>query len=302
MKFGRTYQMTIDGQTQFAWPVAFPTTIEFDINRNTFASANKATFTLYNLPLPMRRDIYFDRFVQNKQLKVVLQAGYVNSPVLPVIFKGDIRVAWSERRGRDWVTQIECFDGGFAFYNSQVSLTVPKGYSMKTVGEKLIATMAQFGVIKGKISDIVLPNNSGLTLVGNTWDILKNLVPGVGQLFVDLYTANILAPDDFVPPLSGIVPTISAATGLLQVPRRTGARTLVTMIFDPQYIVGQLVDLDSLETYLNARNLKVVGIHHYGKISGTQSGDLITELELFSGYPGATLENVGLDVPSSQIA
>lgn len=287
MKFGRTYKMTIQGQ-YFTWTPAFPTTLEFDVQRNTFASANKGTFTLYNLELSARRDIYFDRFINNQRLKITLQAGYKGSPVLPTIFSGDIRMAWTQRQGTDWVTHIEAFDGGFAFYNSQApSVPLRPGYTMQEAAAALVATMKPNGVTLGKVSNIKTPNTRGAVFTGSSWDALKDIVPGDGQLFVDNGVCNILNPQDFL--VTPTIPVISSQTGLVGTPRKQGNLTSCTTIFDPQYVVGQLARLESLETWMNNKSLKVMGIHHYGKISGVEGGDLLTDLSLFSGYDNTTL-------------
>lgn len=289
MKFGRIYKMTVQGQ-YFTWSPAFPTTLEFDVQRNTFASANKGTFTLYNLQLSARRDIYFDRFVNDQRLKITLQAGYRGSPVLPTIFQGDIRMAWTQRQGVNWVTHIEAFDGGFAFYNALAGLALPSGYSMKTAASSLVAKMAPYGVSLGKVSDIQLPNSRNIVFPGNAWEELQKLVPGDGQLFVDNGVCNILNPQDYLP--TPTIPIISPTTGLVGTPRKQGNLTSCTIIFDPQYIVGQLANLQSLETWMNNPTLKVQGLHHYGKISAVEGGDLYTDLSLFSGYQNQTLTPV----------
>lgn len=291
MKFGRTYKMTIEGQYFKNWTPSFPTTLVFDVQRDTFASANKGTFTLYNLELSARRDIYFDRFVNDQRLKIKLQAGYVGSPVLPTIFSGDIRVAWTQRQGPNWVTHIEAFDGGFAFYNAQAGdLSLPAGYTMQTAAQALIAKMAPYGVTLGKVSDIKLPNSRGINFTGSAWNALKGLVPGDGQMFVDSGVCNILNPQDFL--ATPTVPIISSTTGLIGTPRKQGNLTSCTLIFDPQYIVGQLANLQSLESWMNNPRLKVMGLHHYGKISAVEGGDLFTDLSLFSGYQNSQLTPV----------
>lgn len=289
MKFGRTYKMTVQGQ-YFTWTPSFPTTLEFDVERNVFASANKGTFTLYNLQLSARRDIYFDRFINDQRLKITLQAGYVGSPVLPTIFSGDIRVAWTQRQGPDWVTHIEAFDGGFAFYNALAGFSLPKNYTMLTASAALIAKMNPYGVTFGKVSKINLPNSRNIVFPGNAWNELQKLVPGDGQLFVDNGVCNILNPEDYL--VTPTIPVISPATGLIGTPRKQGNLTTCTTIFDPQYIVGQLAALESLESWMNNPKLKVQGIHHYGKISGVEGGDLMTDLSLFSGYDTQTLRPV----------
>ncbi len=286
MKLGRTYKMQVQGQ-YLKWAPQFPLTLELDVQRSTFASANKATFTLYNLQLAARRDIYFDRFVQDQRLRVTLQAGYSAAPPLPVIFQGDIRVAWTERRGVDWITQIECFDGGFAFYNAFANVALKPGWSMNSAAKAITAPMAKYGVTLGKVSTIQVSGTAPLVKVGNAWDALKSIVPGDGQLFVDNGVCNILNPEDYI--VTPTIPVISSKTGLRGTPRKQGNLTTIPMIFDPQYIVGQLVALESLESWLNSPRLKVVGIHHYGKISGTQGGDLYTDLTVFSGYNPSSL-------------
>lgn len=299
MKFGRTYKMSVQGQ-YFTWQIAYPTTLVFDVQRSTFASANKGTFTLYNLEMAARRDIYFDRFVNDQRLKLVLQAGYVGSPVLPTIFSGDVRVAWTQRQGVDWLTHIEAFDGGFAFYNAQAEgLALPTGYTMQSAAEALVGKMAPYGVKLGKVSEIAVPNSRGVAFPGSAWDSLKRLVPGDGQLFVDNGVANILNPQDYLP--TATVPVISPATGLVGTPRKQGNLIDCTTIFDPQYIVGQLANLQSLETWMNNPRLKVMGLHHHGKISAVEGGDLLTDLSLFSGYANTTLEPVD-DAVEGQVA
>lgn len=291
MKFGRTFKMSIQGQ-RFTWTPTFPTTLVFDVQRNIFASANKGTFTLYNLALSARRDIYFDRFVSNQRLKITLQAGYVGSPVLPTVFQGDIRVAWPQRQGVNWITQIEAFDGGFALYNARPQqLSIPTGYTLQKAADQLISPMKPYGVTLGQVSNVKLTNSRGVAFTGTCWDCLKGLVPGDGQLFIDNGAVNILNPEDFI--ATPTVPVISADTGLIGTPRKQGNLIACTTIFDPQYVVGQLANLQSAETWMNNPRLKVVGIHHHGKISGVEGGDLFTDLSLFSGYNTSALQPVG---------
>lgn len=300
MKFGRTYKMTIEGQYFKNWMPAFPTTLVFDVQRSTFASANKGTFSLTNLELSARRDIYFDRYVNNQRLKIKLQAGYVGQNPLPTIFSGDIRVAWTQRQSINWITSIEAFDGGFAFYNAQAAgLALPAGYTMKTAAAALVAKMTPYGVTLGKVSDIAMPNSRNIVFPGAAWDELKKVVPGDGQLFVDNGVANILNPQDFIE--TPTIPEISPATGLIGTPRKQGNLTTCTIIFDPQYVVGQLANLNCLEKWMNNPRLKVMGIHHYGKISGTEGGDLYTDLSLFSGYQNTFLEPAS-DFVEGQVA
>lgn len=302
MRFGRTYRMSVQGQ-HFTWTPAYPLTLQFDVQRSTFSSANKATFTLYNLREAARSDIFLNRTrAPSQRLRIVLQAGYTSSPVLPAIFMGDLRTAWTERRGIDWITQIEAFDGGFAFYNAQAGFSLDSGYTMQSAAAALVAKMAPFGVTLGNVSKIKLPNSRGIAFSDTAWVELQKLVPGDGQLFVDNGICYILNPQDYLP--TPTVPIISPATGLIGTPMLDGTIITVKLIFDPRYIVGQLVALSqkfftreiAFEVKgmkISAPQLKVVGIHHYGKISAVEGGELITELRLMLGFPGQPLTAVG---------
>lgn len=292
MKFGATYTATIQGQTQ-TWTVSFPTTMEFDVQRATFASANTGKFVFKNLSAAMRKDIYYDRFYPSNR-KMSVQAGYVGSFPLPLIFQGYIRMAFPERRGVDWITSIDAWDGGFAIYNAKVQpgTSVKQKYSMKSAVEALVANMQPYGVTLGKVSDIVLQDTgNGRNFNGMAWEELRDLVPGAGEMFIDNAVLNVLNPQDYLP--TPVVPVISAQTGLLGTPRKQGNLTTARMIFEPTFVVAQAVALTCSESWLNSPLLKLVGLHHYGKISGVENGERITETSLFTGYPATPLKQVG---------
>lgn len=289
MKFQRQFSMHVDGNTT-PWNFGSPLTLRFDVEKKIFSSMGTARLAVYNLRSSAVRDIYFDRSVSDKYLGVVLNAGYHSQLPLPQIFRGNIRAAWTERRGPNLVTMMECFDGGFGVANSTVSIAKPAGWSFSETVKEALATMAP-RVRVGAIGDPPYPNSRGMALNGSTWSELQKLVPPGSELFIDGEVANLLQQNDVVATSLGI-PVVQSSTGLVGIPRKQDAVVYCTLIFEPRLVLGQLVALNSL---LNPRvngPYRVQGIHHYGTISDTEAGVAYTDLALFAGTLGGTFNDV----------
>lgn len=309
MKIQRIYSMQIQGANadydisyQSPPPPRIPDfarilTLELDVTRNTLASANTAKFTLYNLKESTRRDIYHDRYDTTNYRAVKLLAGYASEPSLPTIFQGNVISAYSFRRGVDWVTEIEAFDGGFAMMTAQVNTTFPSGWELRDVISSLISTMPK--VTTGAIGNLSAPSSRGLSLTGATWDVLNRLSQGQGaQAFVDNERVNVLQKNEYISNEIGL-PLITSDTGLLGTPRRHNALIEVDVVFEPRAAVGQLVELRSIESVNNGL-YQVIGIHHHGTISGAVDGGLTTTISLWLGtqalspinaqFPGALVQ------------
>ncbi len=261
----------------------FPLTLEFDVTRNTFASANTARFTVYNLGERSRRQIFHDLYDISDiaaYRQVILQAGYESegSTPLATIFQGNIKSAYSFKHKENWTTVIDCFDGGFGIINGQVSLSVAPKWDINQVVRQLAASMPNVAV--GTVDLPSVPSARGLSLFGNAWDIVRRM-SGNNTAFIDSEKVNVVAQGTYISPPEGI-PLIDSETGLLGTPRKLGKLVEVDMIFEPRIVVNQLVELASQESYYNGE-YAVMGIHHHGTISGAVCGDAITTLSLWSG-------------------
>ncbi len=286
MKFGRTYSMKIQIDDALnAVQVAYPSTLEFNVVRNTFASANTGSFTIYNLGEDRRRQIFHDRYDTLNYRQVILQAGYQSDDNTPLctIFQGNIRSAYSYKRKQDWTTVIDAFDGGFGILNGQSSVSVggsSQPWSATQVIKQLLTPASMPNVAAGTVDIPDVQSSRGLSLFGNTWDIIRRLA-GNNTAFIDNEKANVIKQGTYVTPPDGI-PLITSSTGLLGTPRKLGALLEVDMIFEPRISVNQLVALESLESYYSGQ-YAVMGITHRGTISGAVCGDAITTLSLWSG-------------------
>lgn len=291
MKFQRTYNMTVQVDAQDlpvpllpsnAVVIKYPLTATFDINRSTLGSANTGKFTVLNLKESTRRRIFHDRYdtLPASRRGIVMQAGYVGAGPLPMIFQGDITSAYSYRRGQDWVTEIEAFDGGSAILNGQASLSLPAGWDVRDVMKTLMGTLP--GVGPGVIGKFSTNNSRGLTVVGNSWDRLQELGDGE-DVFIDNGKVNAILKNEYIPStLAPGIELITSETGLLNTPRRYKTHIDFDIMFEPRLVIGQLLQLQSLET-INNGLYKVIGIRHNGTISGAIDGGAITSVSVWQG-------------------
>lgn len=281
MKFGRTYSMKIQVDNDLnSVLLNYPLTLEFEITRNTFASANTGRFTLYNLGEDTRRLVYHDRYDMLTYRQIILQAGYEseNNTPLATIFQGNVRSAYSYKHKENWTTVIDAWDGGFGIVNGQISTSLSPSLSASDVIKNLVQAMPN--VVPGTVNIPGMQSSRSATFFGNVWNIIRR-VAGNNTAFIDNEKVNVVTQGTYVTPPSGI-PLVTSSTGLLGTPRKLGALLEVDMIFEPRIAVNQLVSLESEETYYNGQ-YAVMGFTHRGTISGAICGDAITTLSLWSG-------------------
>jgi hypothetical protein len=289
MKFGKTYKLTIqvdeDGVPNNTVTVEYPLTLNFNIVRAMFSSANTGKFTIYNLKEATRRKIFHDRYDVQTLREITLQAGYQDQKPLPVVFKGTIIYAYSSRQKADWVTEIEAFDGGYGIMNSQASKTFPSGMNMNDVFKSLFSSLQN--VTPGAIGNFQNSSDRGLTMVGNSWELVADLAKrnGDGIAFIDNQKAHALLPNEYIGDLAGVIPLLNAQAGLLKTQRRFKGRVDVDVIFEPRLSLGQKVSLQSEEP-LNDGDYRVDGINHSGTISGSKDAPTLTMLNLWQGTAG----------------
>jgi hypothetical protein len=220
---------------------------------------------------------------------VQLQAGYGTN--LPVIFQGNITQAWSVREGVNFVTSIECFDGGFAFANGVINETFPEG----TPFESIIAAHLKNlpfttpGVIGPQFtqdaSGDLYTLGRGNTYSGNTLNSLSDLT--VNGFFVDNEVSNVLGDSECI---EGDIQIINSDSGLLGTPVREQTILNFDILFEPRVRAGQYIQLDSLEGTARLANYngfyKVISVKHRGMISAAVCGDAVTSLGMFYGTAG----------------
>ena len=280
MKLGRNYKLTVglankplDNSAVIITP---PLTMTFDVKRNVSSAVNEGTFTITNLHEHTRKLIYQDW--QNLQAFrfLILEAGYGDH--LSTIFVGQIRTAFSSRRGTEWITEITAWDCGHSMANGFTNTTVPSGSTMPQLFTQLFNDMpyTDSPTISGGLTGSY---KRGVTLYGNSWGLAKKMCPPNYNLFIDKNAPFLIAFEEYVP---GGIPVISSEMGLLATPQREETNLEVKILFEPGIIMAQAVALQSSETIYNSQ-YKVVGVHHQGTISAAVCGECTTTLSLWLG-------------------
>jgi hypothetical protein len=277
MKFGRTYDMVVQGESR-RWTFGSPFTLRFTTQANGTPTMNTAEFFVYNLPENVRNDLLMDIYQDPTLRTISFAAGYIREPTLPVVFVGNVFWAYSYRQGPDWITQIHCVDGGGALDVADIGTSLIGGQSGTTLGQ-IYRTLVQalpglsIGLISKTFDEVRDPR--GVVLSGNPWEeLVRRIIPVNAQLFVNKGKVYIILQDEYVPNPGGIT-DITPDTGMVGSPRRQGAMTIATMIFEPRLEIGQKVTLHSSAPYAGEK--KLLSIRHYGEISEAECGNLLTE-------------------------
>lgn len=310
-KFGRNFVLTVNPPEQVALPggltstnqailaqantlpivIQLPFSIEFDITHNIMSSANVAQIRIYNLNPNTRNQLRFNIMDGTSIYRsLILQAGYGQGP-FPTIFKGNINQAWSVREGVDFVTTIECFDGGFALNNGLADSLppFPANTPYSTAYKSMMAAFPQTTL--GAIGNF--PGNlpRGNSFSGPLVDSLNNEVDGgQGNKFF-IYNEQAYLLNDFEC-VAGEMPLINSQSGLLNTPIRELNRLTFDMVFEPRIFLAQKIELQS-DTDQNFNGFyKVNSIKHRGMISPAICGDLVSSVGLFYSPNGNALSVV----------
>lgn len=271
-----------DGKKQIVQDEA-KLTCEFSVNRGILSDSSNCTIKLYNLALETREKINMDAFTfdQSKWKYVRLEAGY--SGQLCRIFEGRILQAFSAHSGGspDIVTEIQA--QALDILDCQTSHTFEAGTTYKEAVQT-IATTDMPNTTIGNVGELNGEFKTPTAVDGNVGDALSSITGG--QAFVDNGMLNVIMSNEVI---DVPVPVITDDNGLLETPIRRDANMEVKILFQPDLIVGQLLEIKSAVAPGFNGQFKVVGFTHNCTISGAQAGTRITTVNLYLGpyLPGA---------------
>jgi hypothetical protein len=254
--------------------IELPFSVEFDVQRNTLASANTCELKFYNLPERVRSAIYKDKTDFELYKGAEFFVGY--GTTLSRVFRGNIIEAYSYREKVDWITIVHCQDGGFSMVNSNSSFSAPAGTSM---GDLIKKTMGDLkGVSSGNVGAFNGESTRGTVVIGNTADLLCGFTKN--SFFVDNETAYAVNENEVI---QGELPLVSIESGLIGTPIKEQSFVRVEMIMEPRIKTGQAIQLISKsQPYLNGV-YKVLGFTHQGSVSPVKCGEAKTKLTLSYG-------------------
>lgn len=299
MKFGRSYRLRIVEESRDSEGnivqgeevvITNPITIKFTVQRHTGSTLNTFQAEIYNLSENVRNFLFQEPWTDRIK-KVTFEAGY---DTLSTLYIGEIWTGFSYREGPDIITSIECRSSVWALDTTTVYETINTGGGEITVKDCLSFLCGKFKdeLPVGAIGDFPEKYLRPVVLNGNVWDLIKKISDN--SAFIDNGKIYVLRRNEV---LDGEIVEINESSGLLASPRRHDLNIQLQMLFEPRFIMDQVVRLNiGGETVRTGKytqevtrspvgnvyngNWKVFGIQHMGIISESQGGDLRTVIDL----------------------
>lgn len=312
-KYKRTYKLYYRyDDTNNKWLyITLPITLDFTIERNNLATANRCRLTLYNLSKQTRDLLFRDEldigkpynpdevgWVQTSQAEldkaekspdklrnwIELEMGYESTHMTYQVFSGAVLWAYSYKQGVDYITEINAYSTNLKDPLTYITYEAKAGKTYKSAIFDIATQLT--GIYNISISDEIAEKvfTEDTVLMGTAEDILAK------QLGYKSYVDNnsLYVFNDKTTITKGREPTIiNSKNGLLASPRRTQNGVKISMVFEPQLRVGQLVQLNAdLEQTYNGTTFIVSGFKHTGSVSTVRDTQTTSEVELIRGLPG----------------
>lgn len=306
MKFGRSYQLTATGISGASIGIGFPTTIDFTVTHNLQASANSIQMSLYGLSYTNRSELTLNQYNLAQLYPITLRAGYVSQQPLglrsstnslPTIFDGFAHTAYTERNGAEMITRISGIDNGDlvtgqpagTFDGGSNSCVIPVGTPLVDAITLMVPHLTGNVGFNPKNFKITPPAKSPvvgapMTCIGPVWNSIQDLIssslPVGTHVYVDSNQLYVVGQNDTLSPNN--LGVLSASSGLLGIPKYTGSTIMCSCIFEPALKIGSYITLDSRSNKAANGLRKIVAYTHHGTISGAESGELTSDIELQS--------------------
>jgi hypothetical protein len=237
--------------------------IAFEITKTLEKNANDARIEIGNLSEATRNE--FTRL----PLHVRLDAGHDGEPQL--LFKGDLHWSDSVPREENWITTLECKDGGRAIKEARISRTYKPGVSSKTVLNDLIAAHGvKLPTSIADAKEFAKQYASGVTVSGPASTEMSRLLSRHGMSWsfqngkIQILRKNDVRADEAL--------VISRDTGMINspeygAPKKDGGKPVLTVqtILYPRVIPGIKISVTSEKI---TGVFKVQRVHHSGDTHG----------------------------------
>jgi len=301
-RFDRDYDIQILSPTGQLFNIKPPFSMNAQITRNTLASANKCSLTIYNLSPETRAQLYKDRYALTQYWQIIIRAGYTGGYIhygfnarkqflLPLVFQGNIYECYSQKNGNNWETTFDCFDGGFGIQNGVTAQSFTAGTDLKTMLTGVINDMPY--ILTGIIgSSFTGSAQRGKVLFGQSSEIMSQETNN--NWFVDNEKINILNDNEVIS--TDVI--LLDKSRLKTTPKRRETFLDCDCMFFPEAEVGkicQLYSVNDIGTFplagdpyrrLMYGQYKIMGITHNINISGADCGESTTTLALYYGAEG----------------
>jgi hypothetical protein len=277
--------MTVQGQLR-PHTIKSPLTVNFNIQKVTDGSGNLGHFLIHNMLDIARSDIRRDPS-DEFYLGLTFSAGYKSQGVKPLLFRGNIRKAFSYREGPDIVTEIEALEGLAAIQGAPIELTLNYPWTFDDAIKALAASMKLHHVQLGAIGNVIpeVKAKRGITFSGLSWSELKKLLSPKHYACIDKEKVYVMAENDALI-MPGALAQINASTGLIGTPRRSANMIDFSMLFEPFISLMQRIKVKSTVVPELDGEYIVRALSHNGVISGAIDQGVTTSVSCYQAPDG----------------
>ncbi len=275
MRFDRNYRLTV-GTGAGAVIIRPPLRCVFTVDKSVSGGLNKADITLYNLAPQTQKSLSKDptetgTSAATKRIPVILEIGYNGG--LQTIFKGSVNKGRSRRQGADFITELNCLDGGDDFLLSFTSRTV---LGRDKALSEILRDMPNTGRGKiGRQSELIRPK----VLVGNSVQLVEDLLDADQTWYIDNEQLFVIRDNEVV---SGFIPAVSAETGLINTPEREDRKVTFQTLMNPSLKLGAQCSLQTTTAAQLNAVYKITSMTYAGDTDGrswqqTVSGEVVPD-------------------------
>ncbi|MCW2485716.1 hypothetical protein J5069_07375 [Candidatus Symbiopectobacterium sp. NZEC127] len=175
--------------------------------------------------------------------------GHMNDRNYGLIFDGDIRFSIT---GQDNITdkwiQVQAIDGWDALLRANLSMTIMRGWTMRSLFDEVMKEFNKYGVTEGTICDMpptVYPR--GISLFSPASDVMDQIAKSCNATWQIVEgKVNVISQNDYIH--EAIV--LNADTGLVGMPQQTmGGGVNVRCLINPNIRINGLVHIDQASVY-----------------------------------------------------
>jgi hypothetical protein len=276
--FGRKYRVIVSEKGTSGIDVTGLRCV-FTIEKSMSAEPNKSVIQIYNLSAATQNSIL------STGKRVIIEAGYVDSPQFGLIFDGDIIKSLKRgAKGIDKITELIAQDGDLFLNSGFISVSYSAGQTTQSVLSKM-AGVGDDEIVLGNVSDD-LKNTKlarGKVMFGQPKDYARMLAKTEGALFyVNDRQINLVKPADLP---QGQIVDLSPTSGLIGTPEQTETGINAKCLLNPLLNINKLVHIrnddvqrssDTASTALSTGVYKIIKLKHTGDTLGN---DWYTEFE-----------------------
>lgn len=210
--------------------------IKFEIVKTTDKTPNTCNVKIYNLKFENANKI------RDQYQDVIINAGYKDA--VKTIFVGDIKYFYRYREGTDWIVELECGDGHYAFQNSITSVTIRKENTSQQEYEALIRNFSDHGVTAGHTKELTeRPRIRGKVISAPTHEAMDSVAKAQGKQWFIQDKQVVMLGEKEVLPNQAIV--INSQTGLIGSPEQGEQSVKVKCLLNNNIKIGSVIQLNN---------------------------------------------------------